>query len=428
MRVTRLGALVLLCFPAAASAVLTIDDVRWPETGAYPAYPEALSAAATGRRFHAFVYGGLYRDSNLFRLPSGANPKSVNFNKLGVGLRADLPISRQRVLLEAQMDENRYRDFGSLDNTGGRASATWNWEVGNNWQGNLGASTERALTGFGQIQTAAKDMVTQDRVFGSAGYRVTPDWRVRVGAYSYRLKHSDTTHNVLDSEQTDGIVGVDYVTPLQNSIGLQVRYSRGDFPNFLVTGGTTVDSHYKETEPSAVVHYNLGGKSSIDARLGVTRHTQEDAPSRDFKGTTGNLAFHWTPTPKTILDLTAYKETRPYVTGSVGSFLSAIESTSAYVVARGVTFAPHWAITDQVVLQAQLLEERDTYQGDPSIVLLGTPEREDKLRAASVSAGWSPLRPLLLSLSYERGKRTSNIANADYDYNAVSANAKYTFF
>lgn len=428
MRVTRLGALVLLCFPAAASAVLTIDDVRWPESGAYPAYPEAISAAATGRRFHAYVYGGLYRDDNLFRLPSGANPRSVDFNKLGAGLRADLPISRQRVLLEGQLEENRYRDFSILDNTGGRARATWNWEVGNNWQGNLGASKERALSGFGQIRAVVKDMVTQDRAFGSAGYRVTPDWRVRVGANAYRFKHSDPTRNALDSEQTDAIFGVDYVTPLQNSIGVQVRYSRGDFPNLLSAGGTSLNNRYKEVEPSAVVHYNLGGKSSVDGRLGVTDRTHEQLDSRDFKGSTGNVAFHWTPTPKTILDLTAFKETRPYVTSAVGSFLSSIDSTAAFVVARGVTFAPHWAITDQVVLQAQLVEERDTYQGDPTTVLLGTPQREDKLRAASVSAGWSPLRPLLLSLSYETGKRTSNIAGLDFDYNAISANARYTFF
>jgi hypothetical protein len=89
-----------------------------------------------------------------------------------------------------------------------------------------------------------------------------------------------------------------------------------------------------------------------------------------------------------------------------------------------VRFAPHWAITDQVVLQLQLLDERDDFKGD----LGTTPQREDKFRAASVSAGWSPIRPLLLSLSFEDGKRTSNIAGRSFDYNAISANARYTFF
>jgi hypothetical protein len=153
MRAFRLGASLLLFFPAAAWAVLTIDDIRWPESGAYPAYPEALSAAATGRRFHAYVYGGVYSDDNLFRL--SANPQSDRFTKLGLGLRADFPISRQRLLLEAQIDDNRFDKFGALDHTGGRASAIWNWQVGNSWEGNLRILAARAI-GFGQIQARSR--------------------------------------------------------------------------------------------------------------------------------------------------------------------------------------------------------------------------------------------------------------------------------
>ncbi len=424
----RLGALALMCFPAAASAIMTIDDIRWPQTGAFPAYPEELSAAATGRRLHAYVYGGLYHDSNLLRLPSGFNTsfsKSEDFSKLGVGARADLAISRQRLLLEGQIDENRFHNFSELDNTGGRASATWNWELGNNWSGSLGASKDRALSGFGQIVSATviKDMVDQDRGFANAAFRITPDWRVRAGVASYRYEHDGPGRSFLDSEQTDTILGADYVTPLQNSLGVQWRNSRGDFPNLQQVTPTLTNSHYKEDEPSVVLHYNLGGKSSVDGRLGVTHRTYDEPGQRDFRGATGNFAFHWTPTPKTLLDVTAFRETRPFTTNSIGSSLSSFNSTASYVVSRGISFAPHWAVTDQLVLQAQLIEERDTYQGDPTTATL----REDKFRAGSVSVGWTPLRPLLLSLSLERGKRTSN-GGFDFDYNTVSANARYTFF
>ncbi len=428
MTLSRLGALALLCFPAAASAIMTIDDIRWPQTGAYPAYPEELSAAATGRRLHAYVYGGLYHDSNLLRLPSGfATPfsKSDNFSKLGVGVRGDFAVSRQHFLLEGQVDDNRFHNFSMLDNTGGRASATWNWEFGNNWSGSIGASRERALSGFGQIvsTTVIKDMLDQDRAFANAAFRVTPDWRLRGGVASYRYKHDGPGRSFLDSEQTDTILGADYVTPLQNSIGVQYRYSRGDFPNLQLVNPALTNNKYKEDEPSVVVHYNLGGKSSIDARLGYTHRTYDQAGLPDFRGGTGNFAFHWTPTPKTILDLTAFRETRPFVSTSTGSVLTAFNSTPTYVIAEGLTFAPYWALTDQVVFQAMLLDERDTYQGDPTVAT----QREDKFRAGSVSVGWTPIRPLLLSLSLERGKRSSN-TGFDFDYNAVSANARYTFF
>lgn len=424
----RLCTVASLCFSPAAWAILTIDDIRWPESGAFPAYPEALSAAATGRRFHAFVDAGAYRDNNLFRLPSGAGPSSETFTRLGVGLRGDLPFSRQRLRLEAQINDNRYRNFTQLDNVSGRGSATLDWEAGTNLSGNLGAYTERALSGFGQIQAVVRDMVTQDRAFGNAAFRITPDWRVRAGLNTFQYKHSDSTRTGLNTNQADLILGGDYVTPLQNSIGAQVRYSRGDFPDLVVVGAPSVNGHYKEVEPSAVLHYNIGGKSSVDARLGYTRRTHEQLTARDFRGSTGNLAFHWSPTPKTLLDLGLFKETRPYVTSSIGSVLTSIDTTSAYVVAQGITFSPQWALTDQVVLQAQFIDERDNYRGDPNNALLGTPEREDKFRAASGSVGWSPLRPLLLSVSLERGRRTSNINVRGFDYNALSLNARYTFF
>ena len=72
--------------------------------------------------------------------------------------------------------------------------------------------------------------------------------------------------------------------------------------------------------------------------------------------------------------------------------------------------------------------ERDTFQGDPVQILAGTPQREDKFNGYTLGAGWSPLRELLLSLGYEHGRRTSNIVGRDFEYNVLSANARYTFF
>src|SRR6185503_8994086 len=134
MRVRRPVAAVALAFaPAAAWAIQTIDDVRWPDTGAYAASP-----AGTGRFFHGFAEAGAYRDSNLFRLPSTANRQSDHFERLGIGLRGDIPISRQHLLVEARADRNNFHNFDVLDNTSTRGSARWAWESAGNWSGDLG--------------------------------------------------------------------------------------------------------------------------------------------------------------------------------------------------------------------------------------------------------------------------------------------------
>jgi exopolysaccharide biosynthesis operon protein EpsL len=432
MRVSTLAAAVSSALAVSASsawAVQTLEDFRFPESGAYPAYPAA--SAETGRNFHLFTYGGLYRDNNLFRLPASADRQADSWRRLGVGLRGEIPVSRQLFILDAQIDNNKFNKFSILDNTGYRLRGTWNWALGNSLQGDLGASRERAMAGFGQVQAITSNEATQDRVFGSANYMVSPSVRLRAAGNRVSFKTTDAARALFDNEQTDAIVGADYVSGLQNSIGLQIRRSHGAFPNQQVTtptGPVTINSQYKETEPSVTVHYNIGGKSSLDGRLGYTKRTHDQLPSRDYRGSTGNLVFHWSPTPKTLIDTTLFRETRPFVTSAIGAILTSVDSTAAYVVARGIRFEPRWAVTDQVTLQLQLLDERDSFKGDPTTAALSASDREDRFRAGVIGAGWSPLRPLLLTLSVERGERKSNIAGRDFKYDAVSLNARYTFF
>ena len=437
MRASTLAAAVssvlALSTSSAAWSVQTLEDFRFPESGVYPAYP--ASSAETGRNFHLYTYGGLYRDTNLFRLPESAGPQADSWRRLGVGLRAEVPVSRQRFMFDAQVDNNKFSNFSILDNTGTRLRGTWNWELGNSLQGDLGASRERAMAGFGQVQAITSNEATQDRVFGSANYMLSPSVRLRAAGNHVRYKSSDAARALFDNEQTDAIVGADYVSGLQNSIGVQVRRSHGAFPNQQVTTTTgttttttTINSQYEETEPSVAVHYNIGGKSSLDGRFGYTKRTHDQLPARDYHGSTGNLIFHWSPTAKTLIDTTLFRETRPFVTSGIGAILTSVDSTAAYVVARGIRFEPRWAVTDQVTLQVQLLDERDTYKGDPTTAAITSADREDRFRAGVIGAGWSPLRPLLLALSFERGQRTSNIPGRDFKYDAVSLNARYTFF
>jgi exopolysaccharide biosynthesis operon protein EpsL len=432
MRLNALAAAVVLAcpliLPHTVRAVQTLDDFRFPESGAYPAYP--ASSAETGRNLHLFVYGGAYRDSNLFRLPASGTPQSDTWLRLGVGLRADVPVSRQRFTLDAQIDDNRFDKFSQLNNTGTRARGTWLWEAAGNLSGDLGVAREHAMAGFGQVQAITTNEMTQTRGFGSANWMITPSWRLRGAFNAQEFEAENSARAMFNNEQTDVIVGVDYVSGLENSIGVQMRDSRGEFPNQQVVtpaGVTTISSHYKEREPAIAVHYNLGGKSSVDARLGHTKRTHEQLPARDYKGSTGSVTFHWTPTPRIMLDATAYRETRAFVTSALGTVLTTIDSAASYVVARGIRFEPRWALTNEITLQLQLLEERDTFKADPTLPI-GSPEREDKFRAGVIGAGWSPLRALLLTLSFERGKRTSNIVNRDFKYDAVSLNARWTFF
>jgi exopolysaccharide biosynthesis operon protein EpsL len=418
---TILAATALLCFPGAASAFQTIDNMTWPEQGRFPAYPPEQP---DGRTVRFFVYGGVMHDSNIFRLSDSTNPqtaigsteKSDTIYRAGAGLKADIPVSRQRILLDAQIEHQEFDRFSILNHDPYRLGAAWKWVAGPQWSGDIGYSRRRYLANLGEIQAPIKDLITEDRAFASAGYMVTPRWRVRGAADWTEWDHSDPTRITLDNRTTSVTAGLDYVTPPGNSVGGQVKYSEGEFPNQQVVAGSFVDNRFKEWETSAVAHWAVTGKSVLDARLGYTSREHDQVPQRDFDGATGRLSYDWFVGPKTPLNFSLWREIQ-----------SVAEVSASYVLNTGWSIGPSWAPTEKLVFHAKYLREDRDYRGDPGFILTGGPQREDTLKGISLAAGYAPRRNIELAVSVVRGDRDSNVFGRDYDYTTVAANAKFKF-
>jgi len=109
------------------------------------------------------------------------------------------------------------------------------------------------------------------------------------------------------------------------------------------------------------------------------------------------------------------------------------QADASYVVSTGASIGPAWAPTAKLVFQGKVVHEKRKYQGSPGLTfgvapVVGTGEhREDTFNGLRLSAGYTPIRALRLSLSAEHGKRDSNAFLRDYDYNLISANARFQF-
>ena len=410
----------LLCAPGTGLAFETSDALAWPDQGLFPAY----QMQAPGRPVRLLVSGGLYRDSNLFRLADGANTQALlgttersdTVGRVGLGLKADLRRSRQALLLDLRADDYRFHRFDFLDYTGYRAGATWKWQAGQDWGGDLGYREQRSLAPFGELQAAVRDLITSRHAFLSARRRLSPEWRLRGGLDWTRYEHSNDLLASAENRTTAVTLGADHFTPQGNSVGAQLVGSEGIYPNRQLVAGSTVDNRYRELEASAVVNWQAGGKTRTRARIGYTARRHDQIGERDFHGATGRLDFSWTPGAKTVLDLAAWRELR------------SIEDTLAsYVLSEGVSFGPHWAPRAGFVVQAKLFRERRDYRGDPGFVLASAPRRVDTLHGGRLALGYSPRGFLRVSLVLEHGTRDSNVAGGDYAYNLVSANARFSF-
>jgi exopolysaccharide biosynthesis operon protein EpsL len=423
-RKLQLG-LALFALPACALAFDTVDSIVYPNTGTFPAYP--VDEARGPLNF--FVQGGVMRDNNVARLSSLANTQAVlgssqrsdTITRLGVGVRYDQRvIGRQRVRLEARGDQYWYDRYSTFDNFAYGLLGEWDWEVGNQLSGTLGYQRRRALVDLGEIQGLTKDTITEDRYYGTGGYQFAPNWRVRGGLTRSQLhRNSDSV-----SGHTSGATGgIDYFTPLGNSLGVEVSRTTGDFSAPQVTSDVgnlalpvAVSNQFNEYNYSLVGNFTFGPQWRIGGRVGETRREHTILGQRDFKGSTGRVTVDWLPGTKTILSFAAYKEARPIV-----------DLAASYAVVRGVQFGPSWAATAKLVFNARLITERRSFAGDPAVPLLGLPQRDETIKGVRLGVGWEPIRHTEISLGLDHGTRSSNVLFRDYSYTAVMANLRHNF-
>jgi exopolysaccharide biosynthesis operon protein EpsL len=367
------------------------------------------------------VSGGISYDSNLFRLSEqtdaqtviGTSDKSDIIYQLGAGGKYELRQSRQKFIAEANVTEYKFRHFDGLDNTSSDLRGEWQWQVGNDWSGDLGVGHRRYLESFANFQQNVRDMVNQDRVYGSANYLLHSHLKLTLDADWVDAQHSDQSRNELDSKIDNTAFTVNWVTPAQNTVGLQYRTADARFPHPDAT--TLITNDYTEDEYSLVAHWRLSGASEASARIGHTERKFDQAPNRNFSGPTWRLAYLWLPTGKTSLELATWRELSQFQDLSVN-----------YVRVTGISVVPTWSVAPQVVLRGKISLQTLEYLGD-SGTSSGSSGREDKDRLYQISALWTPLRLTELGFTIETGRRTTNQAFAGYKYDAISVLATRYF-
>ena len=398
----------LAALPGGASAFEAIDTLPWPSAGTFPAYPREAD-----RPTDFWLQAGVRRDDNALRTETAEQADTIT--RFGAGIRHEARvIGRQRVRLEARGDYYKYDRLSALDHFGYSLAGNWLWEVGNQLSGSLLFGYDRRQIDLGETQAARLDTAKTSRVAATAGYLVTPSFRVRGGLAGTRSDRDQVRET--ETRATTLTVGADYVSPLSNTIGLEYRSTdgRAPFPE-PVAGIGNVDNDYKEREISLVSTYALGAQLRAGLRLGNTSRDYDQVPQRNFDGVTGRLSLDWLPGTKTLLGFEAYREPR-----------SIIDIAASHVLVRGAAFGPRWAVTNKVVLSARLVRERQTREGDPALVA-GATLRDEVLHLWRFALGWEPERFWQVAFAVDRGERESNIPGRDYQYTAVMGNLAYVW-
>lgn len=411
---TRILSLVVLlaltAAPGAAFAFLTVDTLPWPSRGAFPAYPPDEVRPTT-----YWAQGGVMRDDNILRLESGGQGDTVG--RVGAGLRYEQRIiGRQRLLLEGRGDYYTYNRLDQLNHFAYALNGAWNWEAGNNIAGAVVIGRERRQAAIAETRLARRDIITATRLAGTAGVLLTPSFRIRGGVGTTWGERS-----VRPDVEIRGVAwtaGAEYVSPLRNTLGAEYRRATGDalVPELIAPAGTFIDNDFTEDEVALVATYALTTRLRTEWRIGRTQRQYDELSGRDFEGATYRAHAEWLPGNKTILAFDAYREPR-----------SILDVAAGHVLVTGFAFGPSWAATSKLVLSLRLLRERREFQGDPSLVLVGGPLRDEIIYTTRFGIGWEPARHWEVSFGLDFGERESNFAGRDYKFTAGMANVAWRF-
>jgi hypothetical protein len=405
----RAAALLALA-PASALAFETIDALPWPSGGLFaPGY--------TGdplRPWSITAYGGTMYDTNVQRTSTDETADFIS--RVGVGGRyAARVVGRQSIALDGFGEYRSYDELSEYNHFAYGLRGAWLWELGNQLSGVATAERVHRLGDIGESLSRVKDMVTLDRLEVTGAYRFHPDWRLTGGVASTRVAHDgrslDTAHSVGTR------AGILYVSPLGNSVGIEVRHREGDAPVDESLGiGAFPNNEYEEDEVALTLTYALGTQLRLRGRIGHTERTYTEVTGNDFSGATGRGTIEWLPGAKTRFTFEAYREADPL-----------IDIDALYADLRGVAFGAAWAPTYKVVLSMRAVNERRIYKGDPRVQLAGVLLRDETLRLLRFGLGWEPERRWQFGSSVDFGARESNSLGRDYDYTAIALNLRYSF-
>jgi exopolysaccharide biosynthesis operon protein EpsL len=373
-------------------------------------------------KLKVFVEEKITRDDNVFRFSKDLDPVRDTYHTTSLGFNLDAPVSRQRFQVDYAWNATRFNRFTDLDFDGHDARAVWLWQLGNDASGQLGYTETSALASFAITQSRTPDPLKSQQAFFNAAYLVTPRWRLQAGVRGLEQTNGDPQRQFFDLNVRYTDLSVSYVTPANTSVGLSVRTEDGRFPNL----GNSVDNAYRQSSVGVVADWTLTGVSRVSARADRVSRRYAHVPQQDFDGNTARAQYDWKPTGKFSLAAVVQRDIFPYV--DIGS---------SFVLVKGVTLRPTLNVTEKIDVSGTFDYSIRDYLGNPGQASGVTPSRTDRVRSATATISYRPVRTLTLLMSAQREARSSNVVPdplatppvfpVDYVVNVFSVAARITF-
>jgi len=385
----------------------------------------ATDASAAGDSFKVFVADQETYDSNLYRLPESTvdlatlvSPRASReerINTPSIGVNANWVYGRQAVSVDLDAEDNLFSRNTALNNISGSGRLQWDWRVGEQLSGRVGADYDRSMANFAESRYLGKDLLDVMKYFASGRFQLGPRWAVYAGGADSTSRHSAVAARYNDTDVKTGKMGIESAMGADDTIALEYRYADARFPAGYLFNGAAFDRTYHETTTRLLIKYALSGKTFLDANAGYLRHDYPNAGFGAFSGDIWRVSLRWLPTEKTQFTFAGWRQLQAY-----------LYSQSDYFLSKGGSVTPTWSPTEKITLSLSASWEDQNYSGfSTSAISLGY--RRDKLNAQQATLVYTATQSLKFDVSYRYERRKSNISVFSYNDKLVNAAVKLEF-
>ena len=361
-------------------------------------------------------------DDNVFRQPDsvsdpqpGVSGRSDRFSTTSVGLSSAKTYAQQQFLLDLSRSALRYDKFTALDNDVYAYRAAWQWHLSPRISGTLSADRIKSEVDFADTLGVRRiSRRTTNRGFTADAW-LSGGWHLLMGASRTESLNSAVFLAQPSYSQDTQELGLRYIMPSQSSIGFTTRLTQGTNTNQPVDRVNFIDSEFTIRERVLSATWLVSAASTLNGRLTRWERRNPHVPERDFSGSSGELRYAWMATRALSLNFSAARSLTPYASGLDASY----RREDIFV------FAPAWQVSQRISLRMVALRGSSEYPG--AVVSTAAPLRRDRYRTLEFGINWLAHRRVSLGASLRGERRTSTVANLDFDDTVASINAGLTF-
>lgn len=212
----------------------------------------------------------------------------------------DMRLGRGRAWADANVRHQRYRTNEILDNNGWDARGGIDWETVGNLSGSINGATSRRLSRLtAQNAGTVRNLETLSDVEARARLGREGPLAIEGGIGRRELYYSAPERDMDEYRENRASLGVLWRPGGALTLGTGVAARKADYPRFIEqTPEVFIADHSTRREVYVTADYDTGGRSTIAARVALTRVRYDLNVGNNFSGVTGNLTWGWKPTGK----------------------------------------------------------------------------------------------------------------------------------